>query len=271
MNQQRREVKNSGAVIDCQGRIHVWYNDLKRFFHPNRLTINLVIVHHLIPNCIEVIAYDPDRDLHAISRLYLDIPSLQKRIDQEEVCRRVLEKQDRQQNQQRGSCSSAAAVLLRGLDELVEEVEEDMMLTFLLSKVKVVNHNNNEEFAITINDDNNTNSNMMNSISNSDSIHNNHNNLSTQTAIPVAISTVPGPVPGPVPVREGEGEGVIQEERQGESVTESSESTRAVGVMMMVEGEEGNKKCTTTVTLCRERPADLIPCQVYFAKRYKMR
>eukprot|EP00981_Chlorochromonas_danica_P008133 scaffold2028_cov181-Ochromonas_danica.AAC.11 len=186
-------------------------------------------------------AYDPDRDLYAKSRLYLDLSSLREWIDQEEVCRRAVEKQKRKQQNQRGSGSGSGGG--SDYEEIVEEVEEDMMLTFLLSKVKVTNE---EEFAIVIINDNQT-------------------TTTTTTTTATSTTTATTAITTTAEEEEGEQPEELAQERQGEGN----------GIVHGVEGEVtiSGSCCQerSNVSLCREKPAGLIPCQVYFAKRYKMR
>lgn len=80
------------AVVEAVEGVLLCCNSSKNFWKP-RATVDVVIAHHLLHGCLEVIAYQSELDIEA-PRLYVDAIALQDLMDKDEVDRRALEKKE---------------------------------------------------------------------------------------------------------------------------------------------------------------------------------
>lgn len=117
----------SQAVVEIKGDEGIWFNDLKRFVKP-RVTIDIVMVYHTLIDCLEIIGHHPQQEQEA-PRIYLNVTTLRNQaIDEKEVNRRVDERLEVNIRNKKVTERS----------EVVEAVERDLMVSHLLSHLRIV-------------------------------------------------------------------------------------------------------------------------------------
>eukprot|EP01039_Chlorochromonas_danica_P001363 gene1363-1485_t len=117
----------SQTIVEIKGDEEIWFNDSKRFVKP-RVTIDIVMIYHQLMDCLEIIGNHPQQEREA-PRIYLNVSVLHNLvIDQKEVDRRVEERLEMNIRNKKVTEKS----------EVVEAVEHDMLMSHLLSHLRVV-------------------------------------------------------------------------------------------------------------------------------------
>eukprot|EP01039_Chlorochromonas_danica_P001405 gene1405-1528_t len=113
------------AVVEAVEGVLICCNSFKNFWKP-RATVDVVIAHHLLHGCLEVVAYHPEQDVEA-PRLYVDAIALQDLMDKDEVDRRALEKKEAFIRRRK---STRRSLIMR-------EVYDTLIINFITSRLQI--------------------------------------------------------------------------------------------------------------------------------------
>lgn len=122
--------------VKNDSKLKVLHEATKYFFNPT-FTLDVIIVHHSIQNCIEIICYDTVAKVE-LNRLYVDYSRLKYELAQVDITDKVNDTREKRHRERKST----------DLESVYGEVFEEMTVQFLMLRLSITSWESNNDVTL---------------------------------------------------------------------------------------------------------------------------